>query len=640
MQQRIAPYLKALQNWRVATKLLVATALVMILLTVVIDLLVVRQVQTALQSQAVTDVTGSTNFLKYLLDQRGAPYLDSTGVLVFGATSANEPSAVDAVKRSTRAESAIYQVVNGQVVQRANTFQTGDGGRMGGLNLDGAAAAAILRGENYTGQLTIFGQPYTASYLVITDSANKPLGAFFTGKPATFISQQAAQITGAVAVVSGLLLAASIALLFFLVTRLMSRPLKELDVAAGQIAAGNYDVRMPIHNDDELGQVAQTVNTMVDQIVAGAREQEAQNQALQRQIVRLLDEVSSVAEGDLTVEAEVSADALGAVADSFNYMIAELRQIVGRVNAATQQVGSSTDEILATTDVLNRSAQQQAARIADTSTAVEEMAVSIQQVSENAAISAQVARAARAAADDGTQAVNATAAGMGRIRDQVRETAKKIERLSSSTQEIGAIVALIKDVADQTGVLALNAAIRAAAAGEHGKGFAVVAEEVRRLSERTTTASAQIAALVKGIQAETGEAIMAMAEGTQEVMAGAHLADEAGRALARIDMTATQLAELIEAISLAAEQQARASAGIARAMGEISGITTGTTAGTQQAAASVGALAALADDLRASVAAFRLGAEPSAQSPASPEPQELTPAGVRQGNGAYAGVAD
>ncbi|HEY8602686.1 MAG TPA: HAMP domain-containing protein, partial [Thermomicrobiales bacterium] len=298
MQQRFAPYLKALQNWRVATKLLVATALVMVFLTAVIDLLVVRQVQTALQGQAVTDVTGSTNFLKYLLDQRGAPNVDSTGVLAFGATSADEPSAVDAVKRSTRAESAIYQVVNGQVVQRANTFQTGDGGRMGGLTLDGPAAAAILRGEDYTGQLTIFGQPYTANYLVITDSANKPLGAFFTGKSATFINQQTAQITGAVTVVSILLLAGSIALLFFLVTRLMSRPLKELDLAAGQIAAGNYDVRMPIHNDDELGQVAQAVNAMVDQIVAGAREQEGQNQALQRQIVRLLDEVSSVAEGD------------------------------------------------------------------------------------------------------------------------------------------------------------------------------------------------------------------------------------------------------------------------------------------------------------------------------------------------------
>jgi twitching motility protein PilJ len=198
---------------------------------------------------------------------------------------------------------------------------------------------------------------------------------------------------------------------------------------------------------------------------------------------------------------------------------------------------------------------------------------------------------------------------MERIRTQVQETAGKIEQLGASSQEIGSIVSLIREVADQTELLALNAAIEAALAGEQGKGFAVVAEEVRRLAERTAVASAQIDTLVKGVQAETREAIAAMAEGTQEVVAGAQVADEAGRALARIDATSVQLAELIEAISLAAEQQARASSGIARAMGEISGITTGTTAGTQQAAASVAALAALADDLRASVATFRLGTE-------------------------------
>ena len=249
---------------------------------------------------------------------------------------------------------------------------------------------------------------------------------------------------------------------------------------------------------------------------------------------------------------------------------------------------------------------QQAARIADTSTAVEEMAVSIQQVSENAALSARVAREARASAEVGTQAVAATIAGMVRVRQQVQETARKIERLAASSQEIDKIVGLIRDVADQTQVLALNAAIQAAAAGEHGRGFAVVAEEVRRLAQRTTNASAQIATLVKGIQAETSEAIAAMDEGNAEVTTGAQVAEEAGQKLGQIDATATQLAELIEAISLAAEQQARASAGIARAMGEISSATTSTSAGTQQAAASVAGLAALADDLRSSVAGFKV----------------------------------
>jgi methyl-accepting chemotaxis protein len=596
----------SLRGWRLATKLLIATALVMIVLTVIINVLVVRQVRTALEEQAAVDVTGSTNFLKYLIEQRGAPSVNSQGVLEFGASSSNDFTMVDAVKRNTRAESSIFQVVNNAVVQRATTFQNADRSRMTEATLLGPAAEAILRGENYTGTATLLGQDYITHYVAIKDSDGKPIGAAFSGKPSAFIAQQTSQITNAITLVSVLVLALSLGALFLVITRVVTRPLGELEAAAGRIGAGDYDVRAPVESDDELGRVAQAVNGMVDQITSTSREQAEQSNAMQSQIVKLLDEVSSVAEGDLTVEAEVTADALGAVADSFNYMIVELRGIIGRVNNATQQVGNSTDEILATTDVLSRSAEQQAARIADTSTAVEEMAVSIQQVSENAAISAQVAREARATVSTGSKAVAATIEGMSRIREQVQDTAGKIEQLGASSQEIGAIVSLIQEVADQTELLALNAAIEAAMAGEHGRGFAVVAEEVRRLAERTAAASQQIALLVKGIQADTGEAIAAMNAGTNEVSAGAKLAAEAGQSLTRIDATALQLSELIEAISLAAEQQARASAGIARAMGEISSVTTSTTAGTQQAASSVAALAALADDLRSSVATFRL----------------------------------
>jgi twitching motility protein PilJ len=381
-----------------------------------------------------------------------------------------------------------------------------------------------------------------------------------------------------------------------------------MEAAARRIAGGDYTVRVPTAGEDQFSNLGRTMNQMVEQITDNARRQEAENAALQRQIVQLLDEVGTVAEGDLTIEAEVHDGALGAVADSFNYMITELRGIIGRVNMATQQVGTSTDEILTTTDTLSRSAEQQAARIADTSTAIEEMAVSIQQVSENAAISAQVAREAQSSAQTGAQAVVATVAGMTRIRQQVQETAKKIKRLGEVSQEIGQAVQLIEEIARRTNRLALNAAIQAAMAGEHGKGFAVVAEEVRRLAERTSTATGQITELVNAIQTETAGAVVAMEDGTREVVAGSRLADDAGRSLEAIDQIVDQLAELIEAISLAAEQQARASAGIARAMGELSTVTQGTAVGSQQAATSVASLAALADDLRESIAAFRLEA--------------------------------
>jgi methyl-accepting chemotaxis protein len=393
-----------------------------------------------------------------------------------------------------------------------------------------------------------------------------------------------------------------------LFVQFLTRPLSRMEAAARRIAGGDYTVRVPTAGEDQFSNLGRTMNQMVEQITDNARRQEAENAALQRQIVQLLDEVGTVAEGDLTIEAEVHDGALGAVADSFNYMITELRGIIGRVNMATQQVGTSTDEILTTTDTLSRSAEQQAARIADTSTAIEEMAVSIQQVSENAAISAQVAREAQSSAQTGAQAVVATVAGMTRIRQQVQETAKKIKRLGEVSQEIGQAVQLIEEIARRTNRLALNAAIQAAMAGEHGKGFAVVAEEVRRLAERTSTATGQITELVNAIQTETAGAVVAMEDGTREVVAGSRLADDAGRSLEAIDQIVDQLAELIEAISLAAEQQARASAGIARAMGELSTVTQGTAVGSQQAATSVASLAALADDLRESIAAFRLEA--------------------------------
>jgi twitching motility protein PilJ len=600
------------QSWLVwrrpglAIQILALAGLLLIVLTLIINYVTVRQISASTNTQAQANVTGAANFFKYLLDQKGsATVID--GQLQFGGWIANNNfSIVDAVKDNTATEAIMYQLIDGKMVAIATTLQGADKGRATSATLTGPAVEAAKRGENYIGANSIQGTDYFGAYTAIRDTSDKPVGLYFTGVPLAQLNQVQQRVTGTIIAVSLVVLLGGLALLFVLLSRLLIRPLGALDAAARRIGAGDYDVRVPVQTRNELGDVADTVNAMVERLTTTAREQATQAQALQRQIVQLLDEVSTVAEGDLTVEADVTTDALGAVADSFNYMIGELRQIIGRVNQAAHQVAASTDQILTTTDSLHRSAEQQVARIADTSGAVEAMAVSIQQVAENATISAQVARDARAAADAGAQAVSSTVAGMGRIRSQVQETSKKIKRLGESSQEIGQAVQLIEEIAKRTNRLALNAAIQAAMAGEHGKGFAVVAEEVRRLAERTGTATSQIAELVSAIQSETAQAVIAMEDGTREVVAGSRLADDAGQSLQAIDQIVGQLAELSEAISLAAEQQAHASAGIALAMGELSAVTQHNATETQQAASSAATLATLADDLRSSVATFRL----------------------------------
>ncbi|MGN6563981.1 MAG: methyl-accepting chemotaxis protein [Thermomicrobiales bacterium] len=628
--------------WRrpgLAVQILALAGLLLIVLTLIINAVTVRQVGAATNAQAQTNVTGAANFFKYLLDQKGsATVID--GQLQFGGWIANNNfSIVDAVKDNTATEAVMYQLVDGKLVAIATTLQGADNKRATGAALTGPAADAAKRGDNYLGVNTVQGTNYFGAYTAIRDTSGKPVGLYFTGVPLAQLNQVQQRVTGTIIAVSLVVLLGGLALLLVLLSRLLIQPLGALDTAARRIGAGDYDVRVPVQAQNELGDVARTVNVMVERLTTTAREQAAQAQSLQRQIVQLLDEVSTVAEGDLTVEADVTADALGAVADSFNYMIGELRQIIGRVNQATHQVAASTDQILATTDNLHRSAEQQAARIADTSGAVEAMAESIQQVAENATISAQVARDARTAADAGAQAVSSTVAGMSRIRGQVQETSKKIKRLGESSQEIGQAVQLIEEIAKRTNRLALNAAIQAAMAGEHGKGFAVVAEEVRRLAERTGTATSQIADLVGAIQSETAQAVIAMEEGTREVVAGSRLADDAGQSLQAIDQIVSRLTELSAAISQAAEQQAYASAGIARAMGELSSVTQHNAAETEQAASSAAMLATLADDLRASVATFRLEADQPAGQPNGSDnghntaEAALVPAGAGSGVG-------
>jgi twitching motility protein PilJ len=337
-----------------------------------------------------------------------------------------------------------------------------------------------------------------------------------------------------------------------------------------------------------------------------AEESERQNKANQDAILRLLDEMEVLKQGDLTIRAKVTEDVTGAIADAINSTIEELRRLVTGINGAAQQVTAATQEAQAVTGQLLQAAQKQANEIQGTGQSVAQMTVSMHEVSKTANDSATVARTSLNAAEKGSQAVQNAIRGMNDIREQIQETSKRIKRLGESSQEIGEIVQLISDITEQTNVLALNAAIQAASAGEAGRGFTVVAEEVQRLAERSGEATKHIGAIVKSIQRDTQDAVEAMERSTRGVVDGTKTADEAGDALREIEQISNRLAELIGAISDATQQQAGSAAKVATNMKQILAITQLTTEGTKKTAASAARLTALADGLKNSVAGFKL----------------------------------
>ena len=332
------------------------------------------------------------------------------------------------------------------------------------------------------------------------------------------------------------------------------------------------------------------------------------NQRNQEAILRLLDEMGSLAEGDLTVKATVTEEITGAIADSINFAIEALRSLVSTINETAGQVAAAAQETQATAMHLAEAAEHQAQQITSASAQIQDVASSIDQVSRNSAESADVAQRSVQIAAKGAEVVRQTIQGMDNIRDQIQETSKRIKRLGESSQEIGSIVELINDIAEQTNILALNAAIQAASAGEAGRGFAVVADEVQRLAERASNATKRIETLVQTIQSDTNEAVSSMEQTTAEVVAGARLAEDAGLALGEIEKVSNDLASLIQNISMAARQQSVAATNITATMSVIQEITTQTSQGANQTAESIGNLAQLAADLRRSVADFKLPA--------------------------------
>ena len=337
-----------------------------------------------------------------------------------------------------------------------------------------------------------------------------------------------------------------------------------------------------------------------------ARQIQEENERNQIAILRLLDELGDLAEGDLTVNATVSEDFTGAIADSVNFAIDQLRQLVLVINNTADRVSQSSDQTQLNAVELAEASEHQAQEIAGVSAAINEMTISIDQVSDNAAESATVAQRSVAIAYNGAEVVQRSIEGMNVIRDQIQETSKRIKRLGESSQEIGDIVGLINDIADQTNVLALNAAIQASMAGEAGRGFAVVADEVQRLAERSANATKQIETLVKTIQTDTNEAVMSMESTTAEVVRGARLAKDAGEALEEVQGVSNTLADLIQNISNAALQQAESAGHISQTMNIIQDITSQTSSGTMATARSIGELSEMAAALQESVTGFKV----------------------------------
>jgi methyl-accepting chemotaxis protein len=409
-------------------------------------------------------------------------------------------------------------------------------------------------------------------------------------------------------IVIGILVLVFAGAIIFSVNLGITRQLRSILKTFDAIRVGNYQARSEEYYADELGKMAGSLNNMLDQTVSLIQSREEKEQ-IQRSIMKLLDEVSGVAQGDLRKEAEVTADVTGAIADSFNYMIVELRGLIRSVQDTSLAVGARAIEMETRAESLAEGSAMQSSQIAEASRTIEQINDSIRQVAAAASTAAEVAGAALEHARGGALSVRQTINGMDSIRGQVQETAKRVKRLGESSQEIGEITQLIGDIADRTSILALNASIQAAAAGDAGRGFAVVAEEVERLAERATQSTKRIAALIRSVQADTNEAIVAMEKTTREVVGGSQLANDAGAKLGEIESVSQRISALVNEILEASRQQARNSDAVTRKVAGVADFTADTASNARDVENSVVQLAALSRQLTESMGRFKLPEE-------------------------------
>ena len=422
------------------------------------------------------------------------------------------------------------------------------------------------------------------------------------------------QRTGAIAMVLGGLASFGIArVLMGRYTKQVSRSVRDLQSNFEQVAQGNMAARATVSSQDELGLLSSSFNYMLQSVITSnsdaqrkAREMELAKDELQRQVIRLLDDVEGAARGDLTVKAEVTADVLGAVADSFNLTIDSLRQIVQQVQVAAVQVNQSSTESEAFARRLSSDALSQAEELAVTVNSVQMMTASIKRVAESARESEEVARTASATALRGGEAVERTVAGIQEIRETVAESTRKVKRLAESSQQISQIVSVISQIASRTNLLALNASIEAARAGESGKGFAIVADEVRQLADRSAKALKEIEHIVLQIQSETGSVMAAMEQGTQQVIQGTKLAEQAKRSLDDIIQVSNRIDALVRSITSDTIEQRETSKAVTEVMQSVEIQAQSTSQEAQKVSSSLENLVVVARNLLTYVERFKV----------------------------------